>query len=139
VADGRVTALKARTLPYPPGLRRGVLKRFSWEIRFSLQIARKGVARADVTYACGCCFRAAACMLQVIFALNGEYCMNEKGAVVLADGFPLRPPDLKSRLEGAFGRLAAERASIETAIGELESLAGDLERLLERESAKEST
>jgi predicted nucleotidyltransferase len=78
-ADGQITALKKRTRPYPERLKKTLFQKFAWEIDFSLVIARKAVERADVAYAAGCCFRCVACLLQVVFALNEQYWMNEKG------------------------------------------------------------
>lgn len=88
-----LNALKARTTPYPAKLKQATIDKFAWEISFSLVVAQKAVARGDVAYAAGCCFRSVACMNQVLFALNETYLLNEKGAVALADGFTLCPAD----------------------------------------------
>lgn len=129
-ADGRLSALKRRTQPYPEPLQRALLAKFAWEIDFSLRIARKAVERADVAYAAGCCFRCTACLLQVLFALNEHYWMNEKGAVALAETFPVRPPMLQARIERAFTLLAATPLSLEEAIAVLEELSRETERLV---------
>ncbi|MHC5613678.1 MAG: nucleotidyltransferase domain-containing protein [Nostoc sp.] len=71
--DGVLDALKAKTTPYPTQLKQATVNTFAWEISFSLLIAKKAVARGDVSYAAGCCFRSVACMNQVLFALNEEY------------------------------------------------------------------
>jgi hypothetical protein len=101
-------------------------KEFTWEIDFSLDIARKSIERSDVAYAAGCCFRCVACILQVLFAINEQYWLNEKGAVALANTFPIRPPLLRSRIEEAFASLAADGDSIANAIGVLEGVRRDL-------------
>lgn len=131
--DGRLSALKERTQPYPASLKKALLDKFAWEIDFSLAIAKKSIDRADVTYAAGCCFRCVACILQVVFALNECYWMNEKGAVALAESFPVRPPQFRARIEAVFGSLAATDRAIETALAGLEEIARETERLIEQQ------
>jgi hypothetical protein len=129
-ADGRLSELKKRTQPYPEPLKKALLQKFAWEIDFSLMIARKGIERADVAYVAGCCFRCAACLLQVLFALNEQYWLNEKGAVALAETFPIRPATLQARIEKAFALLAADRLALTEAVAVLEDLKRDTERLI---------
>ncbi len=122
---GEVGALKAKTQPYPAALQTALIQKFAWEANFVLDTAKKGVQRADVTYVAGCCFRSVSCMLQVIFALNGQYWLNEKGAVALAESFPLRPPELRARIEEIFALLAADAQALEAALGILDDLVRD--------------
>jgi len=129
-ADGRISALKERTRPYPGGLKKALFAAFGWEIDFSLAIAKKSVKRADVTYAAGCCFRCAACIIQVLFALNERYWMNGKGAVAMANGFPQLPPRFKARMERVFGLLAATEQALADALAELENIAQDTKELI---------
>ncbi|HYC64042.1 MAG TPA: nucleotidyltransferase domain-containing protein, partial [Reyranellaceae bacterium] len=78
---GALAALQARCAPYPAALGRALRERFEWEAQFALDNARKSLPRHDVNYLAGCAFRAIACLCQTLFALNGVYLMNEKGAV----------------------------------------------------------
>lgn len=130
---GELSALKARTMPYPVALRHALIDKFGWEIDFSLGIARKGVSRGDVVYAAGCCFRAAMCMLQTLFAINGQYWLNEKGAVLLAETFARRPADFRSRIESAFAVLTETGVDIDKGIDHLVGLRADIAGLLEGE------
>lgn len=102
---GVITALKGRTAPYPSALRQAIVKRLFWEAGFSLRVAHKGVARADVGYVAGCCFRCLACLLQTLFAQNERYCLNEKGAVAVATAFSRVPADFQARVEAGFEML----------------------------------
>ncbi len=129
-ANGRISALKLQARPFPRALQNALIKKFTWEIDFSLDIARKSIERSDVAYAAGCCFRSVACILQVLFAINEQYWLNEKGAVALANTFPIRPPLLRSRIEEAFASLAADGDSIARVIAGLEELRRDLGTLL---------
>jgi hypothetical protein len=104
---GAVAACKARLMPYPEALRRALVARCSEEGRFFLAIAQKAAARGDVTYVTGCAFRAASCLLQVVFALNREWLINEKGALAMAANFAHAPKDFRLATESAFAELAA--------------------------------
>jgi predicted nucleotidyltransferase len=123
--NGTVEALKSQVIPYPPGLKRAIVNSFWWEVDFSLMIAGKSVQRGDVTYAAGSCFRAVTCLLQVLFAVNEQYWMNEKGALALADGFAKAPPRLRERVENAFSQLDRSGESIAAAIDILRNVAGE--------------
>lgn len=123
---GVLDALKAKTNPYPIGLKQATINKFAWEISFSLLIAQKAIARGDVAYAAGCCFRSVACMNQVLFALNQEYLLNEKGAVAVANSFALCPQNYQQRVESVFAALAVEAKSIMDAIAILEGIEHDL-------------
>jgi len=71
--------LKALADPYPPALKTAMIQRNLWDVSGGL-------------------FRCAACLVQVMFALNERYCINEKGALKLAATFPLCPPDFESTI-----------------------------------------
>lgn len=129
-ADGQLASLKQRVLPYPLALQQALLQKFAWEVDFALGTGKKSIARQDVTYAAGCCFRAAACMLQVLFALNEQYWLNEKGALRSANTFPLRPELLRERVEAAFALLSADGQSIGQALALLEEVNQEITGLL---------
>jgi predicted nucleotidyltransferase len=123
-SHGVLAALKAKTQAYPTELKQATIDTFAWEISFSLVVGKKSIARGDVAYAAGCCFRSIACMNQVLFALNHEYLLNEKGAVAIANNFALCPQKYQQRVESAFACLAAK--SIANAIAILEEIELDL-------------
>ncbi|MBD0389020.1 MAG: nucleotidyltransferase domain-containing protein [Nostoc sp. C3-bin3] len=124
--DGVLEALKVKTKPYPVGLKQATIDTFAWEISFSLLVAKKAIARDDVVYAAGCCFRSVACINQVLFALNEDYLSNEKGALAVANKFAICPQDYQQRVERAFALLAADAKSITEAIAILEVIEDDL-------------
>jgi predicted nucleotidyltransferase len=127
---GLIAELKSKVHPYPDALQKVLIQKFAWEINFSIDVARKGIERADVTYAAGCCFRSAMCMLQVLFALNKTYWLNEKGAVALAETFARKPEMFQSRVNETFALLQANPGSIQNAIANLEELGKDIDRLV---------
>lgn len=129
---GVLAALKAKTQPYPRALQQATLDKFQWEIDFSLDVAHKAIGRGDVSYVAGCCFRAVACLAQTLFALNGHYLMNEKGAIALAATFPHTLDNLQPRIERAFASLAADPAALEQGIATLRQLAQECDALVAR-------
>ncbi|WP_315772917.1 MULTISPECIES: nucleotidyltransferase domain-containing protein [unclassified Bradyrhizobium] len=91
--------LKSRCTPYPRRLRDAIIARFQWEIAFSIDNAELAVGRGDHTYVAGCAYRALACLAQVLFAVNGRYLINEKGALKEAATFGLALGGLAARVE----------------------------------------
>ena len=87
-----LTRLKSVTTPYPLLLRQTLIDKYLWEAEFALDTSHKSADRGDVAYVTGCLFRSVACLVQVLFALNKRYFVNEKGSVGAVDCFELRPP-----------------------------------------------
>lgn len=104
---GDIAKLKAQTTPYPDALRQALTKKFIWEAQFALDNARHGRGTDDVNYVSGCCFRAIASLCQVLCALNGEYLLNEKGAVAFCERLPRRPRDFAARVETVYRTVGA--------------------------------
>ena len=102
---GALAALQRRTMPYPLALARAVRERFEWEATFALENARKALDRQDVAYIAGSAFRSVACLCQTLFALNGVYLLNEKGAAAAVDGFARRPSDFSRRVARLFSQI----------------------------------
>jgi hypothetical protein len=119
---GFVARCKAALEPYPEALRSATIARFADEARFFLAVAQKAAAKGDVTYVTGCVFRAASCLLQVLFALNRQWLINEKGALSLAAKFERVPTNLQFEMEGAFAQLAMGPQGMLAALREIAAL-----------------
>jgi predicted nucleotidyltransferase len=130
--EGLIAKLKSRVFPYPLALQKAIIQKFAWEIDFSLEIAKKSIEKADVAYAAGCCFRSVMCMLQVLFAINREYWLNEKGAVAIANNFEIKPVNLQNRVNEIFGSLNAAPESINKSITLLKELSAEISILVPR-------
>ncbi|WP_272420133.1 nucleotidyltransferase domain-containing protein [Polyangium jinanense] len=113
---GLIAELKSQTWPYPEALKDALITRFGWEVGFAIENAEIAARRAERTHIAGCAYRALCCAAQVLFALNGRYLINEKGAVAEAATYPIT-------IEG----LAETEAAIWRDIG-----GGDHERALDR-------
>lgn len=104
---GELARLEARSAPYPDALAATLCTRFDWEATFALENARKSLDHRDVSYLAGCVFRSVACLCQTLFALNGVYLLNEKGAVAAVDRFARRPADFARRVTALYADLGA--------------------------------
>ncbi|SEO83967.1 nucleotidyltransferase domain-containing protein [Paenibacillus sp. OV219] len=130
-ATGTLTDLKARTSPFSPILKQALVDKFLWEADFSCSIAKKGIARLDVSYIAGCCYRAVSCLNQTLFALNETYWMNEKGAVLLLDDFLRKPHDYRNRVDVVFSGLSADAAKLEASLLQLHAIIQETQQLTE--------
>lgn len=106
--EGRIAELKAKTKPYPAPLKDALVGYFLFEAEFSNMFVQKSIDQDDLSYLCGHFFRSTACLNQVIFALNEEYCLNEKRAVHLIETFPIKPKNYKLRLDKAYSLLSSD-------------------------------
>ncbi|HYM04649.1 MAG TPA: nucleotidyltransferase domain-containing protein [Stellaceae bacterium] len=125
---GALAALKKLTAPYPTPLGRALIDVHRFEATFSLENARKSADRGDVSYVAGCAFRSVACLCQILFAANGAYLLNEKGAVAEADTFPRRPAEYARRVAEVFRDIGA--GALGTALDRLAGLIGDTDALV---------
>ena len=115
-----IAALKALTVPYPEKLREALVRRFQWETLFSIENAQTAIPRGDETYIAGCAFRSLACVAQVLFALNGRYLINEKGALAAAARLPLTVDHLAERVASVWRAIGVH--AFDEALGELRSI-----------------
>jgi hypothetical protein len=127
--DGAAAAAKARLAPYPEALRAAIMARFGQEGRFFLGIAQKAAARGDLTYVTGCAYRAMACLLQAVFALNRAWLINEKGALAMAAKFAVAPKGFRLAAESAFTELAAGPQGMLSALNALGDLFDETDAL----------
>jgi hypothetical protein len=128
-SEGALARLKAMTVHYPDQLREALVRRFHWEILFSIEKAQTAIAKVDQAYIAGCVFRALACAAQVLFALNRRYLINEKGALAAAARLPLTVDNLAERVCSTW-RAVGLRA-FDAALGELMSIQRELADLTE--------
>jgi hypothetical protein len=114
--------LKRQGTSYPAALREALIRTFLWEAKFALENAAHGRGRDDPAYVAGCAFRAVACLCQTLFALNGVYLLNEKGAVQAAGKLPRRPADFAARAAAAIAVGARGLPALMTLVEETAAL-----------------
>lgn len=129
-SDATLASLRALVDPYPPAMRRELLRAFGWEASFALDTAAGAASRGDVAYLAGCAYRAVACLCQVLFALNERFLVNEKGAVAAADRFPRCPPRFAARIADSLTMLAADPAQLTAVLAALRRLHAEVHGLV---------
>lgn len=131
--SGVLAGLQRLTRPYPAALQQSLVRRFHWEVQFSIRNAEHALARCEQTYIAGCVYRALCCVAQVLFALNGRYLINEKGALPETESFPLSIPLIGRRAGQIWAHLGA--GGLAQALAKMKQISGDLDQLLARSSA----
>ncbi|GIO08035.1 hypothetical protein J31TS6_40630 [Brevibacillus reuszeri] len=131
-STNRIAELKAKTKPYPKPLKDAMIGYFMFESSFSLMFAEKNLDKDDISYVAGHAFRSISCLNQVIFALNGEYCINEKKAVRMIEGFNTKPNDYKKKIDQIITLISSNQDSTKEGIEILQELISETERLLNK-------
>jgi hypothetical protein len=120
--DQVLAPLKRQCTPYPPALAEALIRGFLWEAKFAVENALHGRGRDDPAYVAGCAFRAIACLCQSLFALNGVYLLNEKGAALAVDTLPRHPAEFAARVGQAIASGAAGLPALMTLAEETAAL-----------------
>lgn len=94
----RLIALQEKTKPYPEALRQAICRAFGFEAGFSLMLACTNADKNDPYYVIAHLIRSVSCLNQVLFALNSDYCINEKRAVSIINGFSIKPERYEERI-----------------------------------------
>lgn len=128
---GQIAEYKAKTIPYPDKLKEAITRYFLFEADFSLQFAEKNADHDDPAYVSGCCFRTISCLNQVLFAANDEYCINEKKAVAMVDGFASKPVDYKKRIDQVVSSISSDRERTVEGVKWLRELVEETEKLVQ--------
>jgi hypothetical protein len=128
-SQGAIARLKAMATPYPEALREALVRRFQWEILFSIENAQTAVPRGDETYIAGCAFRTLACAAQVLFAVNRRYLVNEKGALAGAARLSLTVDNFAERVKSIWQAIGVR--AFDVALIELGSIEHELSGLVE--------
>lgn len=132
----RIAKLKEKTIPYPKPLQEAMINYFMFEASFSFLFAKENLDQDDLSYVTGHCYRAISCLNHVLFALNKEYCINEKKAVRMINGFSKKPNDYKNRINHIITLLSINIENCKRAIELLEELISETKNLVERNQVK---
>lgn len=103
-----ICKLKSLAENYPPKLKEQIIYLFSFEMGFSLMLAERNLARDDIYYVTGHLVRSVSTINQVLFALNEQYCINEKKAVKMVDSFSIRPAGYKQKVDTIFSLVGTD-------------------------------
>jgi hypothetical protein len=110
-ATGETTKLKAISEVYPPKMKAAIIQFFTFEAGFSYMFALANAQKDDIYYVTAHLVRSVSCLNQVLFAINEQYCLNEKKAVRMIETFPQKPADYKAKVDNIFS-MAGKNATI---------------------------
>ncbi len=101
---------KKRLIEFPANYQKASIEKFLWECEFSEQCGRKAIGKGDILYAAGSLFRCAVSLLQVLYAVNGIYMLNEKGSLdrLLKQKEAFIPNAFASDMEAALSGLSKD-------------------------------
>lgn len=103
-----VSAMKRTAEHYPVELQKALIHLFSFEAELSLWLAESSMDKDDVYYVTAHVVRSISAINQVLFAVNREYCLNEKKAVKMIDTFAIHPDAYKSKVEAVFATIGTD-------------------------------
>jgi hypothetical protein len=121
--------LKERVLEYPPKLQSFLIQDFSWQVDVALASSEKSASRGETYYLAGALFEAAACLVQILFALNKQFFLNEKGSVDLVDTFEKKPEKFAARVHTMLGSLGTTATELEERLEGFYKLAEETKEL----------
>ncbi|MFD0573786.1 nucleotidyltransferase domain-containing protein [Kitasatospora gansuensis] len=121
---GELTDLQHRTMTYPEPLREA-LTAGAWEAEFLLAAAAKGATRADTLYVSLCLSRAVGVLVQAMHAHARRWCLNEKGALPVAETLPSAPPDFGPRVHRLLGAPGTTAESLTATVAEAGALVAE--------------
>lgn len=93
--------------------------------------AKNSIDKDDVYYVSGHCFRSISCLNQVLFALNKEYCINEKKAVKMIEGFKIKPSGYKEKVDKVISLISTDVDCTRKGIEILQGLVNEVENMKE--------
>ncbi len=125
-----VSAMKRTAKQYPEKLQETLIHLFSFEAEFSLWLAENSAGKDDIYYTAAHIVRSVSALNQVLFALNKEYCINEKKAVIMIDSFGIRPAGYKRKIDDIFASIGTDCAN---ACGQLRLLVSEVKAFLTAE------
>jgi len=89
--DENIYRLKTFAEEYPQKLKEKIISQFFFEAMFSQELAEKNAARDDIYYVVAHLIRSVSALNQVLFALNEQYFLTDKGAIDQLNSFRLIP------------------------------------------------
>ena len=132
--SGQIAGLQSRVAKYPEALRRRVVQDYLWSVEFALHaFAPKFARQGEVYLTASTIARCVHALVLVLFALNRRYLVNDKTVLKEASDFPLRPPDLRRRVDSLLSRVGSIPTELEHSVSladalfrEIVELSGDL-------------
>lgn len=126
---GDLGRLKAEVAVYPEPLRESLMGA-AWEAGFLVEVAAKGVSRADTLYVSLCLSRAVGVLVQALYAAERRWCLNEKGSLAVAETLPSAPEGFGRRARALLGGLGETPGSLAAAVAAAGELVAETRKAL---------
>lgn len=126
---GMFAKMKEQVLLYSPKLQTFLIQDFNVQVDVTLASAEKSASRGETYYLAGVLFECAACLVQMLFALNKKFFLNEKGSVDLVDTFELKPEKFALRVHTMLGSLGTTATELEERLEGFYKLAEETKEL----------
>lgn len=120
--QAKITNLKHQVDVYPPKLKQKMIGDWLWNAEFSLIQVVDFAAAADVYNTVGCLSRIAACLTQVLFALNETYFISDKKVMEAIAKFPIRPPDYGPQIAEILAQPGQTAAELSQTVSQLKTV-----------------
>ena len=91
---------------YPPLMKKGIIEKFMWEAKFACECSNKPGAFEDINYIFGSVFHIVCSWLQVLYALNKTYLMNEKKALPHISRLSTIPDEFQLQINQVYSTIA---------------------------------
>lgn len=127
--DDNFLKLKEQAECYADSLKRALIAFFSFEAKFSCDLAKSYSQNNDMYYIIGHLFRSISAINQVLFAINQTYCLNEKKAAMRIERFAIHPQNYCNRINQIL-TLSPDNCLVQ--ISKLEQLCHEVEKLADK-------
>jgi hypothetical protein len=128
----KIGNLKELLKPYPAKLKASLIKDFLWQAEFALHVAEKGASRGDIFYVNGFLFDCAASLVQVLFALNETFWLNEKGAMDITESFKYKPMHFRKIIETVLANIGTNPKELIQSLQHFKDLVQETRALSQR-------
>ncbi|MFE2107803.1 DUF4037 domain-containing protein [Kitasatospora sp. NPDC059463] len=129
--SGALTERRAAYGAYPEPLRAALIAG-TWEAGFLLDGAAKGAARGDTLYVALCLSRAVGVLVQALYAADRRWCLNEKGALAVAEALPGAPDGFGPRARALLAAPGDGPAALAATVDAARALVDDTVAALQR-------
>ncbi|MER6299475.1 nucleotidyltransferase domain-containing protein [Kitasatospora sp. NPDC001539] len=122
---GELAALKEQAATYPEPLREA-LTAGAWEAEFLVGVAAKGAKRGDTLYVTLCLARAVGVLVQALYAHDRRWCLNEKGALAVAEQLSTAPEEFGPRVRSLLGAAGESAEALTATVERARTLVGEV-------------
>lgn len=128
-SERELARLQERLKQYPQKLKSSLTVSYLWQAQFALDVCEKSVSRGESSYVAGCLFESIYCLVQVIYALNERYFVNEKGAVAETRAFSICPPGFADDVTDVLGQPGKDAVALGVSLARVQGLVDKVQQL----------